>query len=90
MLADCIEIKERFAGGILYILLRNGAKIADIIQGLTEIAYQTGGKQFSREIKALKKAQVAFNMAFPWFHPRICLFLVDKLWRVNGTDKTIN
>lgn len=73
-------VRQRFSGGILYIELRRGAGIADLICGIARVVRRTGGAKLSGTIRAQRDLTDATDKTAPWFNKHKLLFMVDDMW----------
>lgn len=83
------ETIDRFPDGILYTSLGSEATKEDLIRSLAEFVTCSGGEKQGNEIENEKDLKKAIRKAAEWFQGRICLFLIDDIWRCNGIPRGI-
>lgn len=88
-LAQDIDVKQRFPGGLLHIQLGNDATLSTLIRGIATLVQRTGNRSLAQKLKVESVLQEAVNEASIWFRNQTCLFLVDDIWLVNGISSSV-
>ncbi len=83
-LAGELEICNRFPGGVLYMIFGQGTTVQDAIEEIVKIMKITGASSSLAEVRGSTSLTEAVNLAVRWFRRKICLFLLDDLWPIDG------
>ncbi len=83
-LATDDEISLRFPDGVLYMAFGQRANDQDAIEEIADIMKRTGASSSLADVRSSTSLKEAVNLAVQWFHGKVCLFLVDDLWPIEG------
>ncbi|CDF39140.1 WD40-repeat containing protein [Chondrus crispus] len=83
------DIKARFSGGVYFMSLGKDANVGRLIEQLCMAVKASGGKQVAAEMREQSELSRVLTEMRAWFNTRVCLFIIDDVWAVNGIDACI-
>ncbi|CDF38372.1 WD40-repeat containing protein [Chondrus crispus] len=83
------DIKAQFSGGVYFMSLGKDANVGRLIEQLCMAAKASGGKQVAAEMREQSELSRVLTEMRAWFNTRVCLFIIDDVWAVNGIDACI-
>ncbi|CDF38850.1 WD40-repeat containing protein [Chondrus crispus] len=83
------DIKAQFSGGVYFMSLGKDANVGRLIEQLCMAIKASGGKQVAAEMREQSELSRVLTEMRAWFNTRVCLFIIDDVWAVNGIDACI-
>ncbi|CDF36581.1 WD40-repeat containing protein [Chondrus crispus] len=83
------DIKAQFSGGVYFMSLGKDANVGRLIEQLCIAVEASGGKQVAAEMREQSELRRVLTKMRAWFNTRVCLFIIDDVWAVNGIDACI-
>ncbi|CDF34197.1 WD40-repeat containing protein [Chondrus crispus] len=83
------DIKARFSGGVYFMSLGKDANVGRLIEQLCIAVEASGGNQAAAKMQEQSELSRVLTKMRAWFNTRVCLFIIDDVWAVNGIDACI-
>ncbi|CDF34811.1 WD40-repeat containing protein [Chondrus crispus] len=83
------DIKARFSGGVYFMSLGKDADVGRLIEQLCIAVEASGGDQVAAKMREQSELRRVLTKMRAWFNTRVCLFIIDDVWAVNGIDACI-
>ncbi|CDF37667.1 WD40-repeat containing protein [Chondrus crispus] len=83
------DVKARFSGGVYLMSLGKDANVGRLIEQLCIAVEASGGNQAAAKMREQSELSRVLTKMRAWFNTRVCLFIIDDLWAVNGIDACI-
>ncbi|CDF34807.1 WD40-repeat containing protein [Chondrus crispus] len=80
------DIKARFSGGVYFMSLGKDANVGRLIEQLCIAVEASGGNQAAAKMREQSELSRVLTKMRAWFNTRVCLFIIDDVWAVNGID----
>ena len=85
-LAQDPDVRERFSGGIYFVMVGKDATARSLVTCLKEIMRCSGGKRRCEEMDENGSLESAIRTTSSWFSGRKALFICDDLWKTPSCE----
>ncbi|CDF36259.1 unnamed protein product [Chondrus crispus] len=83
------DINAQFSGGVYLMSLGKDANVGRLIEQLCMAVKASGGNQAAAKMREQSELSRVLTEMRAWFNTRVCLFIIDDVWAVNGIDACI-